>query len=360
MAGFAESSEAWAKTWLDLQKQFMDAWTGLAGSEGPWRSGPSPFGFGANPWSDAFEQWSKLFGQAMPAGTKDISGRLFDVGKSYLDMSERFWKSMRGASGAQDWVGDWQRAVQAAATEAAKGFGFPGGGTDPWSGFANLWGLPVNNWQRMATAFSPFPGEMEKALRKLPPDGSEMTHALHQYLSLPPIGYTREWQEQYQEWMQLALEYGHSLQAFAGLLGKVVERALALFGQRLQEKLSKGESFEGLRAVYNLWIDCGEDAYAETVATHEFPRLQAEMINALMRMKRQEQFLVEEVMTALNMPTRQELDTTHKRVYELQEQLRKLQSSLEDLTSNASESAPEAAPAKPAPKKKGGAAKDHS
>ena len=54
---------------------------------------------------------------------------------------------------------------------------------------------------------------------------------------------------------------------------------------------------------------------------------------------------VEEFMTALNMPTRREMDTTHKRVHELQRQVRELQDALEESTENRSE----AAPAAPAP-----------
>jgi hypothetical protein len=98
----------------------------------------------------------------------------------------------------------------------------------------------------------------------------------------------------------------------------------------MTEAMKTGKSLDGLRAVYDLWIDCGEEAYAEMVATPEFPQLQAELVNALMRMKRHEQLMVEEVMTALNVPTRREIDTTHKRVYELQRQLRQLRDAVED------------------------------
>jgi hypothetical protein len=81
-----------------------------------------------------------------------------------------------------------------------------------------------------------------------------------------------------------------------------------------------------------LWIDCGEEAYAEVVATPDFPHLQAQMVNALMRLKRHEQVMMDEVMTALNMPTRREMDTTHKRVHELKQQLRTLQDTMENIT----------------------------
>jgi hypothetical protein len=56
------------------------------------------------------------------------------------------------------------------------------------------------------------------------------------------------------------------------------------------------------------------------------------MVNALMRLKRHEQSMMDEVMTALNMPTRRELDTTHQRVHGLQQQLGALQDTLENNT----------------------------
>jgi class III poly(R)-hydroxyalkanoic acid synthase PhaE subunit len=332
MAGFAESSDAWSKAWLDMQKQYMDAWLKLSPDKMPWQAAASPFAAaGGNPWADSFEQWSKLFGQGMPKTARDVNARLFDLGKSYMSMSESFWQLLQQGKDTAAWSGNWQELLKSSVAQLGKGFDFPGGAADPWSGFASLWGLPLNNWQRMAAAFSPFPGEMEKALREeRVPETSEMTRLVRHYLSVPPVGYTREWQQQLQDWSRLSIEYTHAVQDFSTLLGKVVQRALELFGKQVTERSKAGESFEGLRALYDLWIDCGEEAYAEQVATPEFPHLQAELVNALMRMKRHEQLMVEEAMTALNIPTRREMDTTHQRVHELQQQMRQLQDALED------------------------------
>lgn len=338
MAEFAQASNAWAKAWLDMQKQYMDTWMKFAPHKLPWGDEASPFA-SATPWAQSFEQWSKLFGQNLPHSAKDVSARLFDLGKSYLGMSESFWQLLQQGKDACEWSADWQRSVQESMKHFGKGFEFPTGVADPWSGFATLWGLPLSNWQRMACAFSPFPGELEKALREeRVPEASELTRSVRHYLSVPPVGYTREWQQQLQDWTRLAIEYGHALQDFSALLGKVVQRALDLFGKRVTEKTKAGESFDGLRALYDLWIDCGEEAYAEQVATAEFPQLQAELVNALMRMKRHEQLIVEEAMTGLNIPTRREMDTTHQRVHELQHQVRQL----EDLLQEAAEAAEEA------------------
>jgi polyhydroxyalkanoate synthesis regulator phasin len=54
------------------------------------------------------------------------------------------------------------------------------------------------------------------------------------------------------------------------------------------------------------------------------------MTNAMMAVKRQEQKIVDEMLGALNMPTRRELDTSHRRLHQLHRQVWQLQKTLED------------------------------
>jgi len=332
MSEIKDTTEAWTKVWMDAQKQYLDTWMRLSGEGNKWPGAQTPFAWGGgSPWSEPLQQWSRLMTQALPRDSQDIGTRLFDLGKSYLGMGETFWHLMQQGQNLTGSASDWQ--------EAMKNAFLAGGGpalmepacADPWSGLATFWGLPLNNWQRFACSFSPFPGEMEKALRpESMTQPSELTRAVRQLLSIPPVGYTREWQQQAQEWVQLYMDYARPLQNYARLLGKVGQRTTELFSEKLAAQFKEGESLEGLRAAYNLWIDCGEEAYAEVLATPEFPHLQAQMVNSLMRLKRPEQQMLNEVMTALNMPTRQEMDTTHKRVHALQRQLCGLQDAAED------------------------------
>jgi class III poly(R)-hydroxyalkanoic acid synthase PhaE subunit len=355
MAGYKDSTETWATVWLDAQKQYLDTWMQMSQQGKNWAGAPAPFSWsGAGTWTEPMQQWTRLMTQALPRGSQETSTRLFDLGKSYLSMGETFWRLLQQGKDFPGREIDWQEAMKNAFSAASGGFGFTGQDADPWSGFATFWGLPLNTWQRFATSFSPFPGELEKALR---PEGaavpSDMTKAIRQMLSMPPVGYTREWQEQAQEWAQLYLEYAKAMQEFAQLLGKVSQRATELFSQKVAGQFKEGKPLDGLRAAYNLWIDCGEEAYAEVVATPDFPHLQAQMVNALMRLKRHEQAMMDEVMTALNMPTRREMDTTHKRVYGLQQQLREVQDALGNITSEEQpQDAPRAAAGSPPAKVK--------
>jgi len=351
-----DSTEAWARVWLDAQKQYMDTWMKMSQPGKSWPGAQAPFGWGgAGTWADPMQQWSRLMTQALPQGSQDASTRLFDLGKSYMKMGETFWQLLQQGKEFTGQESDWMEAMKKVFSQACAAAGTSGQETDPWSGFATFWGLPLNTWERFACSFSPLPGALEKALR---PEGgavpSDMTKAVRQMLSMPPVGYTREWQEQAQEWAQLYMEYAKAMQEFSQLLGKVSQRAAELFGQKIAGQLREGKTPEGLRAAYNLWIDCGEDAYAEVMGTPDFPHMQAQMVNALMRLKRHEQAMMDEVMTALNMPTRRELDTTHQRVHGLQRQLGALQDAMEEsLTAAGQEAqdAPRAAARAPVKKK---------
>jgi poly[(R)-3-hydroxyalkanoate] polymerase subunit PhaE len=334
MTAFTDSTEAWSKVWLDAQKQYMDTWMQMSQPGKSWPGAQTPFAWGgAGAWTDPMQQWTRLMTQALPPGSQDAGTRLLDLGKNFLSMGETFWRLLQQGKDFTGLETDWLEAMKNAYSSTYSGLCTTGQDTDPWSGFATFWGLPLNTWKRFACSFSPLPGELEKALR--PEDGaapSDMTKIVRQMLSMPPVGYTREWQEQAQEWAQLYLEYAKAMQEFAQLLGKVSQRAAELFSQKLTGLLKEGKPLEGVRAAYNLWIDCGEEAYAEVMGTPDFPHLQAQMVNALMRLKRHEQTMMDEVMTTLNMPTRRELDTTHQRVHGLQQQLGALQDAMENVT----------------------------
>jgi class III poly(R)-hydroxyalkanoic acid synthase PhaE subunit len=151
-----------------------------------------------------------------------------------------------------------------------------------------------------------------------------------QFMSTPTLGYTREWQGDAQRWGQLWLEHLEALREYSALLSgtnlKAAERLQAKLGKLAQE----GKTPDSLRAFYDLWVDAGEEAYGEIAMTQGFTKAQANLSNTLMAVKRQEQKMVDEVLSALNMPTRRELDTSHRRVHQLRRQVWRLQESLEE------------------------------
>lgn len=323
---------AWGEAWTDLQRKCWDSWSALAADSG---GGATPSGHPAgagNAWAQGMDFWSKMMAPMMTPETRGWTDKLVELNRSYLQMGEALSKALAAGQDAGKDLSQWWELFGKGFAPLQQQFTNQAGSTaDPWGGFAALWGLPIDTWKRLSSACSVLPGDVEKAFRDVShADSAGLRSLVGGWLSTPTLGYTREAQEEGQRLAQLWLAHGQALQNYAGSLSRIVVRAGELLREKIAQGVGAGESFESLRACYDLWVDCGEEAYAEIASSAEFSRLQAELTNSLMAVKRQEQKMVDEALGALNMPTRRELDTSHRRLHELQRQVWRMQQSLND------------------------------
>lgn len=327
----SSSQGVWSDTWLDMQKKYWDAFSQLSRQVSAASPEKAPE-FKPDSWAQGVEFWSRLMAPAMPAESRSWVEKTLELNRSYQHLGESLWKAMsqgaEAAKGSSEW---WDLFTQSLGKmqSGAKDFG---GAGDPWAGFATFWGMPLDNWRRVASACSTLPGDMEKALH-----GGAGTHGaeglsglMGGWLSTPTLGYTREWQGEQQRLGQLWLDHGLAVQAYNKVLARVVEKSAELLRAKLFEPVETGAGVESLRSFYNTWVDCGEEAYAEVSSSDEFTSAQAKLTNTLMAVKRQEQKMVDELLGAMNMPTRRELDTSHRRLHQLQRQVWRMAESLED------------------------------
>jgi class III poly(R)-hydroxyalkanoic acid synthase PhaE subunit len=326
-AGEAE----WAGAWADMQRHYWNAWSDLL-QAAPGMGANKPSGASSAPWGQGFDLWSKMLGPVMPPESRTWMDKLMEINKGYLQMGEALFNTFSTAQKSGKDPSQWWESINLYLTkmqeQVASQFR---SSKDPWAGFATLWGLPADTWKRLSSAWSAMPGDIERAFRDI--DGlhqSGLAPLASDWLSTPTLGYTRESQEEAQRLGQLWLEYGQAVKAYGDALSRVITRAGELLKEKLMGQMNKGESLDSLRACYDLWVDCGEEAYAEVSLSDPFIQTQARMTNALMAVKRQEQKIVDEMLGALNMPTRRELDTSHRRLHQLQRQVWHLKRALED------------------------------
>src|SRR5262249_19774155 len=114
--------------------------------------------------------------------------------------------------------------------------------------------------------------------------------------------------------------------------------ALDLVERRASERLHAANPLQSYREVYDLWIECGEEIYAQVARRDSFTTLQAKFGNAAMRLRAAEQRLAEQALRQLDLPTRAELNGVHRRLQEMRAELERLR-------------APAVPPKKSAPKK---------
>ncbi|MCB1636371.1 MAG: pha synthase subunit protein, partial [Xanthomonadales bacterium] len=98
--------------------------------------------------------------------------------------------------------------------------------------------------------------------------------------------------------------------------------------ERFQDKLADraepgGRRVDNLRALYDLFIDGLEEAYAETALGNEFRQVYGELVDAQSDLRLQVQKVVEQISGSLGMPTRSEVNTLAERLQAVRRAVRK-------------------------------------
>lgn len=138
----------------------------------------------------------------------------------------------------------------------------------------------------------------------------------------PAFGQDREQQMQRQALAAAMLE---SMQASARYQA-LIQRANTQGMQKLQDKLAEhaepGRQIESLKALYDLWVDAAEEAYAEIALTEEFREAYGAMANCQMRVRSLQQQQTEQLCQQWGLPTRREMDTLGERLQQVRREAR--------------------------------------
>lgn len=147
---------------------------------------------------------------------------------------------------------------------------------------------------------------------------------LHGSGAMAPLGFTREQQLQQQALSKAMLEYLETSARYQAL----IQRANAQGVERMQAKLAyrseHGQPIESLKALYDVWVDAAEEAYAEIALSDEFREAYGAMVNAQMHVRHLQQQETERFCRELGMPTRSEVASLGQRMQELRREVAEL------------------------------------
>jgi len=236
-----------------------------------------------------------------PASGNDTLERTLAGLKGYFD-----WMQGAAVNGAAAQPVDWRQQLQQLFGGASQPFAQAFGGIDSAGaeGFARQW----QSWMQAAQhgGFGDLPG---------------------MHGPTPAFGQDREQQMKQQAMAAAVLE---SLQASARYQA-LIQRSNAQAMQRLQDKLAEraepGRQIDSLKALYDLWVDAAEEAYAEIALTDEFREVYGEMVNAQMRVRQMQQQQTEQFCRQLGVPTRSEVSSLGERLQSLRREFRASQAS---------------------------------
>ncbi|MDX5515778.1 MULTISPECIES: class III poly(R)-hydroxyalkanoic acid synthase subunit PhaE [Stenotrophomonas] len=172
------------------------------------------------------------------------------------------------------------------------------------------------------------------------------------WLQSPAFGPGREHQARWQALLRAQQDYQAHSRDYVDQIKQALEDAFTLFEQRLAEHEQPGNQLTSARAMFDLWIDAAEEAYAKVALSEPFQAVYASLGNAQMRLRAATQQEIERLTESFGLPTRTEMDAAHRRIAELERLVRRMAGGAGDgRPATRPAASKKAAPTKAAPEK---------
>lgn len=272
-------------------KRSWEAWLQAMGQG----DGMSP---GAFPWREGIEQWTRLASAGAAPQVQELGARFQQQAGDWLGMMQQVAARFAGRdSSAGEVAGAWREAVEGQGDamvrwmlDAARGGNALG--DQPW----------VRNFvHALQSGF----GEAD-------------------WLNAPAFGPAREHQARWQALLRAQREHQARMEAYVESIRGVLDDAFRRFEAKLAEHEAPGSQLTSTRAMFDLWIDAAEEAYATVAMSEDFQRIYADLANTQMRLRAATRQELERACELMGVPTRTEMDAAHRRIAELERWMRRI------------------------------------
>lgn len=301
-----------------LARQYFSAWGDALRHAGvtPGMPGAAHGPGGQGNWQQAIDWWA----QAMPSASSGPAD----------DAVHRF----------REQAGGWYGTMQQVAAQFAGRDSSSAEVAQAWRQAVEGQGDGLLQWMLQAARGHTHAGapDLLKLLEGLQRD-------LGPWLQSPAFGPGREHQARWQALLRAQQDYQARSGAYVEQIKQALDDAFGLFEQRLAEHEQPGNQLTSARAMFDLWIEAAEEAYAKVALSEPFQQVYAELGNAQMRLRAATQHEVERACESFGLPTRSEMDAAHRRIAELERLVRRM-------AGDGAAPAPAAAPAGEAPARK--------
>ncbi|WP_045767547.1 class III poly(R)-hydroxyalkanoic acid synthase subunit PhaE [Xanthomonas albilineans] len=301
-----------------MARQYWDAWSAIL-RQGSAASAAAPMRENGS-WREAIDAWAQWLPRSTSTHTEDAVARFQQHAGDWLGAMQQVAVGFAGRDASSAEVADaWKRQVQSQRQQCLQwllgSLGGAGQATlDPWLQQAAHW--------------------MQGVQRDSSP-----------WLQMPGFGPARNHHARWRALTKAQQEYLAQSQSYMALLHAAIDRAFVVFEEKLRAHEDPGRQLTNARAMFDLWIDAAEEAYAAVALSPEFRQVYADFANAQMRLRALLQREVEQVCEQMGLPTRTELDAAHCRIADLERRLRRLERGAGQGAGTARPSVTERAPA---------------
>lgn len=292
-----------------------------AGLKRAWEAWQQAMGQGAAgapdafPWQGGIAQWTRLVSTGAAPQVHELGARFQQQAGDWLGTMQQVAARFAGRdSSAAEVAGAWRDAVEGQGDAMVR-----------WMLDAARGGNALGD--------QPWIRDFVHALQSGHGEGG--------WLNAPTFGPAREHQARWQALLRAQQEHQARMEAYVGSIRGVLDDAFHRFEAKLAEHEAPGSQLTSARAMFDLWIDAAEEAYATVAMSEDFQRIYADLANTQMRLRAATQHELERACELMGVPTRTEMDAAHRRIAELERWMRRMAA-----TGTAPAPAPAPAPAK--------------
>ena len=276
-----------------------------------------------SPWEMSLAHWWQAVSPAVPPVARDFMVRMMEQGRQFFRMADIFTTAAHAAGEEPDWKDLLDRiptdpfSTSGSVTEAV--------GDGPTQKVMGFWDLPLHSWERLAMSLLSLSGDLfGNVIPGVPME-------VGRFFSVPGTGFSREEQADQQRLLQLLHKYLQALQEYRRFFSRIGRESTARLRDTLDHLAAKGEVIDTARRLYDLWAVTCEEVYIEWVSSADYARINGDLVNSFIAVKRLMSKLLDARLDALNMPTRRELRAVQARMQENRRENRRLCLELEAL-----------------------------
>ena len=130
----------------------------------------------------------------------------------------------------------------------------------------------------------------------------------------PKLGLFQQRQQRLDEIAAAVAELRAAHQHYNTLLRRIADQALTTFRQEIEQRPQRTAA---LREIYDLWLNSSEAAYERMLYSDEYASAFGRLVNSAAALTAQFQQEMDGALKQLNLPSRQEMNSTQRRLYEL-------------------------------------------
>jgi hypothetical protein len=204
--------------------------------------------------------------------------------------------------------------------ELMKTFGMPAGASPDWKALAAPLATQFERWLQMSQTMSPWFG----AARPGAFAGAGLGAPGAAAFGPPPLGPAAASGAQPARTLELlgrlAQLQGELAKHWSEIAGTAAQRFVARLGAAPAAPATPQQALQ----LYEMWVNCAEEAYAATAHREDFSRLQAELANTSAALLAEQRRQAESLVRAFGLPTRNEVDALHAQLKDLRREVAEL------------------------------------